>query len=358
MATKRLAPRRTQGSKTKTQPRGRSVSTPTKIAKVVIFFLENHTTDNIASDVPGVKGNLRLPLSPDVVVPDPRHDHGHWNLRKTPAPGGARRERYSAAQLPQLYKLMTTFTVCDNYFSDYTGNSFPNHCFAIGADAEWAFANPGHNYSVTIVTPGLPARLAKAGKTWANYGKGFAFAHYKDKTMHQNVKTSAQFLGDCKAGHLPNVSWVFAPPGQDFHPGPIGHGSSMKASDSWLGGAVSAIGKGPDWSSTIIFITFDDWGGWDDQVDPPVKEVFPQGTPWAGDPYRFGSRVPCVVVGPYAKRSHVSHTLSSHVSLVAYIERLWSLPPSPNRDAARRTSADNAMADCYDLSQKPLNPPN
>ena len=66
---------------------------PTTIAKVVIFFLENHTTDNIASEVAGVNGNTSLAVAPDVAVPDPPHDHGHWDARKTPAPGGARRER-------------------------------------------------------------------------------------------------------------------------------------------------------------------------------------------------------------------------------------------------------------------------
>jgi phospholipase C len=318
---------------------------PTKIAKVVIFFMENHTTDNAASDVPGVNGNKALPLAPDVVVPDPPHDHDHWKLRKTPAPGGARRQRFSAAELPNLYKLMNEFTVCDNYFSDYAGNSFPNHCFAIGADAEWAYANPGHRYAVTIATAGVPARLVKARKTWANYGKGFAFAQYKDPLMRKNVKTSAQFVADARAGKLPNVSWVYAPGGEDFHPGPR---TSMKASDSWLGSAVDAVRKGPDWASSMIFITFDDWGGWDDHVDPPNVEQFPAGSPqWAGDQYRYGSRVPCIVVGPFAKAKYVSHALSSHVSLVAFIERLWGLPPSPNKDAARRTKADTAMADCY-----------
>jgi phospholipase C len=318
-----------------------------QIAKVVIFFMENHTTDNIASEVAGVDGNPALPLAPDVVVPDPPHDHGHWDTRNAAAPGGSRRQRFSAAQLPNLSALMNEFTVCDHYFSDFAGNSFPNHCFAIGADAEWAYANPGHSYAVSIATAGVPARLAQAGKTWANYGKGFAFAQYKDPLMQKNVKTSAQFLTDARAGKLPAVSWVYAPAGQDFHPGPLGYGSSMKASDTWLGTAVDTVRRGPDWASVMIFITFDDWGGWDDHVTPPNVETFPAGSPWAGEQYRYGSRVPCVVVGPFAKTAHVSHSLSSHVSLVAFIERLWNLPPSPNQDAARRTKADSAMADCY-----------
>jgi phospholipase C len=88
-----------------------------------------------------------------------------------------------------------------------------------------------------------------------------------------------------------------------------------------------------------------------------VLEAFPPGTIYAGDPYRFGSRVPCIVVGPYAKPKHVSHDQLSHVSLVTFIERLWKLGPSPNKDAARRTASDLAMKDCYDLNQQPLNPP-
>ena len=236
-------------------PTARSATTKSAtapISKVVIFFMENHTTDNFASDIPGVIGNSALPLAPDMPVPDPPHDHGHWMIRKTPAPGGARRQRYSASQIPNLSMLMSSFTVCNNYFSDYAGNSFPNHAFAIGADAEWAYMNPGHRYTITLQTAGLPARLAPAKKTWANYGKGFAFAHYKDASMHGNVKTQAQFLADAKVGRLPNVSWVYGPSGQDFHPGA---GSSMKASDTWLGTAVKAVATGTDWPNVIAFIT-------------------------------------------------------------------------------------------------------
>ena len=325
-----------------------------KITHVVILFMENHTTDNVASDVPGVDGDPALPLSQDVVTPDPPHDHEHWLLRNAPPPAGGRRERFNAAMMPNLYKLMSAFTVCDHYFSDYAGNSFPNHCFAIGADAEWAYANPGPRYKVSISTPGVPARLKQAGKKWANYGRGFAFQHYADPLMQKNAKSSAQFMSDAKAGKLPHVSWVYAPQGQDFHPGT---GTSMRASDAWLGDAVRAIRQGPGWASTMVFITFDDWGGWADHVDPAVKEVFPPGTLYAGEPYRFGSRVPCIVVGPYARPRHVSHDLLSHVSLVAFIERLWNLAPSPNQDAARRTAADLGMAGCYDFNQTPLNPP-
>ena len=128
----------------------------------------------------------------------------------------------------------------------------------------------------------------------------------------------------------------------------------MSASDAWLGQALATLAQGPDWPHTVAFITFDDYGGWSDHVVPPLVETFPK----SQDQYRFGSRVPCVVVGPYAKAKFVSHLQASHVSLVAFIERLFGLPPSPNVDAARRTTAatEHALADCVDINQKPLPP--
>lgn len=322
---------------------------PGAIDRVVIFFLENHTFDNIASDVVGADGDTSLPPAPDVVVPDPAHDHAHWMTRSQPPPAGARRERYGRSQLPNLYRLMDAFSICDRYFSDFAGNSFPNHAFAIGADAEGADRNPSPAHPIQLITPGLPVRLEGSGKTWANYGDGFAFRHYQDPRMRANVRQD--IVGDAQRGNLPNVSWVYAPSGQDFHPGPLGRGSRMTDSDAWLGAAVQAIAQGPHWSRIVVFITFDDWGGWTDHVQPPVLEKFPN-----GEPYRLGSRVPCVVVGPYAKAGHVSRVQSSHVSLVAFIERLWSLPPSPNPNAARRTTSaqEAAMADSVDLNQAPI----
>jgi phospholipase C len=168
--------------------------------------------------------------------------------------------------------------------------------------------------------------------------------------MHTNTKKSADFLTDAAKGALPNVSWGFGPSHADFHPGP---GNSMSGSDAWLAKAVEAVATGSQWGECMIFITFDDWGGWTDHVTPPNVEQSPAGTTYAGDQYRYGSRVPCVVVGPYAKPKHVSSALGSHTSMVAFVERLWKLQPSASADARRRTAADLALADTYDLSQTP-----
>jgi phospholipase C len=117
--------------------------------------------------------------------------------------------------------------------------------------------------------------------------------------------------------------------------------------------AVEAVAGGPQWGSCMIFITFDDWGGWADHVTPANVEPFPAGTQSPGEQYRYGSRVPCVVAGPYAKPKHVSSALGSHTSLVAYVTQLFDLAASDSADARRRVAADLALADTYDLTQTP-----
>ncbi len=68
-----------------------------------------------------------------------------------------------------------------------------------------------------------------------------------------------------------------------------------------------------------------------------------------GDPFRFGSRVPCLVLSPYAKPGHVSAQLNSHVSLVTFCQTIFGLPPLNHRN-----SASNGMSDCFDFTQLPL----
>jgi phospholipase C len=315
-------------------------------SKLVVFFMENHTADNICSDVAGFDGDTALAQAADA-HPDQAHDRQTWLHRA----GRAVRERYTRDQLPLLHSLMDEYAVCDRYFSDVGANSFPNHAFAIGADAGGSTSNPHRGTAPFLTAPGVMVSLDRAGKTWANYGHGFAFQYYTDPAMHRNVRAYADLATDAAAGALPDVSYVFGPAGRDFHPGP---GSSMSASEQWLHEQVVAVsqgktaGGGPLWNDVMMLITFDDWGGWADHVDPPVLESDADG------PYQMGSRVPMVVVGPYAKPRHVSHVQASHTSIVAYQERLYGLPPTNPRTQAK---AETALSDTYDLSQTPLPPP-
>jgi phospholipase C len=71
-----------------------------------------------------------------------------------------------------------------------------------------------------------------------------------------------------------------------------------------------------------------------------------------GTQFRYGSRVGCLVLSPYAKSGYISRVLHSHVSLLKFCETTFHLTPFNNRV----TQADG-MSDCFDFKQKPVNPP-
>ena len=116
----------------------------------------------------------------------------------------------------------------------------------------------------------------------------------------------------------------------------------------WTVDQINAIVQGGLWPKTAIFVTWDDWGGWFDHVDPPEVETWHVD----GTQFRYGSRVGCLVLCPYAKAGYISKVLHSHVSILKFCQHIFALPALNSRV----TSADG-MADCFNFSQTPLPPP-
>lgn len=144
----------------------------------------------------------------------------------------------------------------------------------------------------------------------------------------------------------------------DEHP-PYGSaaGKPVLASGmQWTVDRVTQIAKSSLWGSTAIFITWDDWGGWFDHVDAPLKDTWknggPSGSAYLNTQFSYGPRVGCLVLGPYAKKGYISHAFHSHVSLVKFCETTFGVPALNARDAA-----SDDMADCFDFTQAPLLPP-
>jgi phospholipase C len=199
--------------------------------------------------------------------------------------------------------------------------------------------------------PSIPANLERAGLTWGNYG-GYVFGLIK-ALAGRAALPSEQFAIDAAAGRLPSVSWVFAPHAFSEHPPdvqdrgkqpPVG---DVTAGMQWTVDQVNAIVQGGLWSQTAIFITWDDWRGWYDHVDPPLIEKWTDGTP-----FRYGSRVGCLVLGPYARSGHISKVLHSHISLVRFCEDTFGLPALNERDRAA-----DGLTDCFDFTRVPAPPP-
>lgn len=325
--------------KPKPKPRG-------PIQHVVIIVKENHAFDNYFGKFAGVDGDATLSPAPNPPPSDHPHDHATWLQRGALAP----RQQYAEADIPAYFAYARQYSLCAHYFTDVAGPSTPNHLMLIAAASP--IVNNPHwhdppNLHPPYNLPSLPAKLAKAGLTWRNYG-GYAFDFITSLHGSKNSGHSAQFAVDAAAGKLPSVSWVYAPE-INYNPDPLSEHPPGNVTDgmNWTVQQVNAIVKGGLWPHTAIFITWDDWGGWYDHVVPPNVESWTDGTQ-----FRYGSRVGCLVLGPYAKRGHISHVLYSHVSLVKFCEKTFGLSPLNARDKAA-----GDMSDCFDFTQPPGPPP-
>jgi phospholipase C len=101
------------------------------------------------------------------------------------------------------------------------------------------------------------------------------------------------------------------------------------------------------WPQVAIFVAWDCWGGWWDHVTPPEVEKWTDGTQ-----FRYGGRIGCIVLSPYAKKGFVSHAMHSNISLLKFCENNFGLP-----SLNARTATADGMEDCFDLTQSPLPPP-
>jgi phospholipase C len=325
------------------------------IEHVVIIVKENHTFDNYFGLFAGADGAQLKPAA-NPPAADPHHDHLSWMRRATDARFHV---QYAEKDIPGYFQYARSFTLCDNYFSEVGGPSTPNHLMLICADAP-IINNPAHHYNPR---PGeaynlssLPRQLETAGLTWGNYG-GYAFHFINELAGHSGNNTRDLFAQHAAAGRLPAVSWVYGDGRPDLSEHPI---QNITDGMRWTVEQVNAIVAGGLWPKTAIFVTWDDWGGWYDHIDPPVVETWDPAraqrpadafAEFAGDPFRYGSRVPCLVLGPFAKPGHISKQLNSHVSLVRFCQKNFGLPALGARDGA-----SNGMSDCFDMTQA-ANPP-
>ena len=122
-----------------------------------------------------------------------------------------------------------------------------------------------------------------------------------------DVQTIDHFYSDVKAGRLPSVSWIVPNGAVSEHPPGL-----VSAGQAYVTTLVNSIMASKDWSSTAIFISWDDWGGFYDHVAPPVV-----------DDAGYGLRVPGLVISPYARRGYVDHQTLSHDAYVKLIEDVF-----------------------------------
>jgi phospholipase C len=161
----------------------------------------------------------------------------------------------------------------------------------------------------------------------------------KNPSEEAKLQNYGAFLRDVHNGALPAVSFVRPFESLAGHPAD----STSDLYEKFLDALIKQVnGNAALWTSTAIFITTDEGGGYYDSGYIQPVDFF-------GD----GTRVPFIVVSPYAKKGYVDHTYYDHVSLLKFIEKNWSLPTVSNR------SRDNLPNPIHreEKGYAPSNPP-
>jgi acid phosphatase len=137
--------------------------------------------------------------------------------------------------------------------------------------------------------------------------------HLRDGGLGETAPGN-KFLVDIAAGKLPPVAYYKPQGNLNMHAG----NSDVEAGDRHLARIVQALQQSPLWEKMLIVITVDENGGWWDHVAPPK-----------GDRWGPGTRIPAIVVSPFAKRGHVDHTIYDTGSIARLITRRFGLEKLP-----------------------------
>ncbi len=311
---------------------------------------------------------------------------------------------YTDVDLPFYYGLAETFAISDRFFAAVIGQTFPNRAY-FGAGTSF-----GHLTTNEIITAGgykpitgtIYDRLDAAGVSWTDYFSDLPYSRIF-ATSAGHTKPVQTFATDAAAGLLPAVSFVdpSAFPDQtinghtfetDEHPP-----NDIRAGEYFVSTIISALRSSPNWHDSVLFLTYDEHGGFYDHVapppaaqggaptpdgiapgqcadasNPPASEqpgggvtcnhsqtvdapgLCPAFTPTGPYPTscatfnQLGFRLPLIAVSPFAKPHYVSHVVESHTSFLALLEKRFSLTPLAARDANA-----NDLEDLFDFDTSP-----
>jgi phospholipase C len=270
-------------------------------------------------------------------------------------------------QLPILQQLASEFTLCDQWFSSLPGPTWPNRYFVHGASS----AGLDHSPSGLEMTEWETVRgfkypngsiydkLNESSGSWRLYndfdndfaanpgiidenGGSIAQVSSIHNLQMWDVRHLHNFAADLHADY--NYQYTFIEPNYgDVALGDFANGSSQHPRDDVYGGeglikyVYESIRNSPLWKDSLLFITYDEHGGFYDSVTPPTASPPNDNSSSKLNEFGFtfaqlGVRVPAVVVSPWVA-SGVDHTVYDHSSVLATVEKLFGLPALTDRDA-------------------------
>lgn len=378
------------------------VTTRWPIKHVVFVMMENHSFDDMFGTFPGADGTrfgvlpdgrrIRLHHEPDRLPVDLPHSFvdgvrdinggkmNGWPMRPDDLKYAF--SQFRASDIPNYWRWAHRFVLSDRFFSSEHGPSFPNHLYAVAARSGGTEEGPAHvklfysqetglgikhwgcdaskneivrvfdpegNYEAVkpcFDFPTLGDQMIRAGIPWKMYApddqhRGYIWSMYDairsiryTRAWQEHVFSLDHMFTDLESGmHLPAVTWIVPDFGVSEHPL-----HSMCAGENWSTKIIDDIMRGPDWGSTAIFLTWDEWGGFYDHVPPPNLDYLGPGI-----------RVPLLILSPYAKSGYIDHTPEEFSSVLRFMEDDFGLKPMTKRD---RGTAN--MAEAFDFTQAPL----
>jgi phospholipase C len=351
---------------------GKPEGTPSmpQVEHIVVLMMENHSFDNLLGmvphQVPGrqavdgfrLRNGKPIDANPDVngnpVVArhagSPCQHQGEpsqsWSASHQAYDNGLNDGFVKASDpvamrywdkrdVPFTYSLAEHFPIGQRHFCSLLGQTFPNRRFlfagtSFGTVDDTFPDNPPPNGTIFD-------RLAAHNINWAVYYQNYPSLVLVPgaPTKSPRVRHFSRFLSDAAAGRLPQFTFLDPNYSTTSEENP----QDIQLGERYIAQVVHALMNARTWKHTVLFLTYDEHGGYYDHVPPPPA-IVPDSIPpdlAPGDPPaafdRYGFRVPTIVISPWAKPHYISRVIHDHTSITAFIERKWNLPAMTFRDA-------------------------
>ena len=265
---------------------------------------------------------------------------------------------YNGSTVPIYWDLAQEYELADNFYSSILSYSLPNHWHIVAgqapqiiagnstigcptcngtyvaqrdrlylseanhtrsiedlllnSDVSWKyydFTLGSYSHAIGITLNQTTGRIGWAGHAFNLLNPQAAKAESYNASFTSHFVYNTQFYGDARNGTLPSLSWLIPPRLFSDHPP-----QNSTLAQTWLASVVDAVEASPDWNTTALYITWDDYGGFYDHVDPPT---------YAG--WQLGFRVPLIVVSPYTRAGAITSSFGFFESVLRLMEWRFGL---------------------------------
>ena len=328
------------------------------IDHIVLVTMENRSFDHMLGWVPNVEAQQQrqftdafgqvqssFPMTSNTAYgfqacsyadPDHEYDAGRTHLANgamngfllTPDTSETRGDLlpigyFGSADLDFYRGAVTQYTVCDYYMSGILSATFPNRIYLHSGQTD--------RLDDSVDTSNLPTiwdRLDAKNVSSNYYFHDVPFTALFGARYVGRSKVFSDFLSDASSGNLPSFCMVdpsFAGEAEgisnDDHP----H-ADVRNGQVLLGQIYDALRTGPKWSTTLMILVYDEWGGFMEHAVPPFR-LISTAEQKVGNDGRLGFRVPCMLFGPRVRANTVSRYPFDPSSIHALLAWRFGLDP-------------------------------